>query len=161
MSAIALLAACASDNDESPRYVNNLGAGINLTELADAALPKGKCGMILWTLESDNPVAILRYVAGETAEIALNGAQETLALSEISGSSNFGVFENQSFSNETGLAVDVKVRFGLGFDGGAYLERGLITVDNDDGWRVVAPTAGIAGWSRTGSCRRTSTSTPR
>jgi hypothetical protein len=37
------------------------------------------------------------------------------------------------------------VRFSLGFDGGVYLERGLIVVEALDGWRTVAPSAGLAG----------------
>lgn len=144
------VAACATSK-ETPQA--DLAEALNrdtllLTALPDSALPKGKCGMILWTLESERPSPVLRYVAGEKAEIAINGAPAALTLEDVSGASGFGVFESQTFTNEAGLSAAVTFRFGLGFDGGSYLERGLISVEADNGWRIVAPAAGIAG------CRR-------
>jgi len=119
-----------------------------LTALAQSALPKGKCGMILWTLEADQPAPVLRYVVGENGEIAVNGSPAILKLEDASGASAFGVFENQTFTSEEGLSAAVTFRFGLGFDGGSYVERGLVTVEAENGWRLAAPAAGIAG------CRR-------
>jgi hypothetical protein len=43
------------------------------------------------------------------------------------------------------MEVSVDARFSVGFDGGVYLERGLITVEAADGWRTVIPSAGLAG----------------
>ncbi len=141
-------AACATSSQTPPRNVA-ADAGIDnpllLTALPDSALPEGKCGMILWTLESDKPMAILRYVVGEGGEIAINGALSKIKLEDASGVSAFGVFERQTFVGETELIAAVTFQFGLGFDGGSYLERGLITVEAANGWRLAAPTAGIAG----------------
>jgi len=145
--ALALLIGACATNAPQPRYVSPGGddGSFALTSLNEASLPAGKCGMILWTLDANAPTRILRYVSGENAEIAINGAPVTLSLAETSGGSNFGVFERQVFVGGAGYDASVDVNFGLGFDGGAYLERGLITVRSSTGWEIVAPAAGIAG----------------
>lgn len=120
--------------------------GYVLTPIADSRLPEGKCGMILWTLEQDRPAAVFRYVSEGNASLAINGAPVILQRTNAEGSQAFGVAENQSFSDETGLFdIEITAQLGLGFDGGVYLERGLITIENKDGWRTVTPVAGIAG----------------
>lgn len=140
-------AACATSEKTPPPDFSNVqeGDALLLTGLAESALPRGKCGMILWVLNSDRPTPVLRYVVGEKAEIAVNGAPTALTLQESSGAGGFGVFEKQTFTSEQGLNADVTFRFGLGFDGGSYLERGLISLESENGWRLVAPAAGIAG----------------
>ena len=142
----ALLCACATPS-QRPTYVSTGSddGSFALTALSDAALPAGKCGMILWTLDSNSPIRVLRYVSGETAVIAVNGAPVTLSLAETAGGGNFGIFERQVFVGGSGYDASVDVNFGLGFDGGVYLERGLVTVRSASGWEIVAPTAGIAG----------------
>ncbi len=123
-----------------------LEEGYILTRIADSTLPAGECGMILWTLEDDRPEPIFRYVAGKTGDMSLNGAPATLTRLQSEGSRGFGISEAQVFTDETQqLQVIVTAKIGLGFDGGAYLERGLITIENEEGWRTVTPTAGIAG----------------
>ncbi len=149
IGALLSVAACAATKDAPaiPASVQT-GEGLILTALPQSGLPDGKCGLILWTLEQDRPAAILRLVAGEKAEISVNGVQTFLTLDEASGASGFGVFENQSFTSEQGFSAAVTFRFGLGFEGGSYVERGLVSVETEEGWRLVVPTAGIAG------CRR-------
>lgn len=112
--------------------------------LADPSLSKGECGMILWTLEENQPAAILRVTSGKGAEMSVNGATVKFAITDTSGAAGFGVFEDQSLEAE-GFTASVKVRFGLGFDGGSYLERGLVTIESASGWRTVIPAAGVAG----------------
>lgn len=112
--------------------------------LPDAALLKGECGMILWTLEADQPAPILRVTAGKDADMIINGAPMKLAITNVGGASGFGVTENQTLTVDEFTAT-VSVRFGLGFDGGSYLERGLVTVESTSGWRTVIPAAGVAG----------------
>jgi hypothetical protein len=121
------------------------GGDISLGALDGAAIPKGECGMVLWTLESERPTAIFRYVAGETAELSVNGSRREFALQQREGASGFGVFERQDFVADKGMKASVSVTFGLGFDGGAYLERGVISVTDANGWKLVTPAAGIAG----------------
>lgn|SRR3990167_3451319 len=120
------------------------GGDLAIGALADASLPLGECGMILWTLEENSPAAILRVTAGKGAEMSVNGAEVKFAISETSGAAGYGVFENQTLAAD-GLSATVKVRFGLGFDGGSYLERGLVTIESTSGWRMVIPAAGVAG----------------
>jgi hypothetical protein len=147
---IAGLAAfgCASSSaDEAPSSVAAPSSGdddLMVGALAESALPRGKCGMVLWTLEADRPTPIFRLAAGEPAEIMLGGKLTKFAMTQATGASGYGVSEEQRFVAD-GLNATVKVRFGLGFDGGAYLERGLLTIEAEDGWRSVIPAAGIAG----------------
>lgn len=143
-------AACASNAGGGREALSSLDndGSFNLSPLGDGALPPGKCGMVLWTLDANAPTRILKYIAGESATISVNGAPVLLTLAEASGSSNYGVSERQVFVGGAGYDAIVRVSFGMGFDGGTYLERGLITVKSQNGWEIVAPTAGIAG------CRR-------
>lgn len=145
----ALIAAgCASDAANNSRQsvvaAPSGGGDVVIGALVDASLPKGECGMILWTLEENQPAPILRVTSGKGAEMVVNGASVKFALTDTAGAAGFGVFEDQSFSAE-GLSASVKVRFGLGFDGGSYLERGLVTLESAAGWRAVVPAAGVAG----------------
>jgi hypothetical protein len=69
----------------------------------------------------------------------------TFSRVDYSGVAGFGVYERQVFRSETGLEVEINARFGLDFNGGAYLEQGLLKLRDNHGWSVVAPSAGIAG----------------
>ncbi|NWG92459.1 MAG: hypothetical protein HXY21_08120, partial [Parvularculaceae bacterium] len=139
---------CASSSAEkaAPSGAAPSGAGGDLVvgALAESTIPKGECGMVLWTLEADQPTPIFRYPADEAAEIVIGGKLVKFAMTEATGASGYGVAEEQRFV-AGGLTATVKVRFGLGFDGGAYLERGLLTIEAENGWRSVIPAAGIAG----------------
>lgn len=119
--------------------------GIVLGALPASALPKGECGMMLWTLDEKRPAPVFRYVSGKTAEILVEGAIVSLTRVEAAGESAYGIAEEQKFVAENGISASVVVRFSLGFDGGSYLERGLITIDTPEGWRTVTPSAGLAG----------------
>lgn len=132
----------AARRDASPRPP---AEGVVLGALTNAALPKGACGMVLWSLDEEKPAPVFRYLSGKAGEIFVDGKPVALERVDASGASAYGVFENQTFRAESGLKVDVAVHFSLGFDGGSYLERGLVTVETEDGWRTVAPSAGLAG----------------
>ena len=146
--AIALLAGCAAKPAPAVSTAAappSAAAAVALGPLANASLPAGECGMILWTLDESRPAPVFRYIAGKNAEIAIAGRTISLARIEGSGATGFGVFERQTFSGPDGLTVKVESRFSLGFDGGSYLERGLVSVTSPDGWKAVSPAAGIAG----------------
>lgn len=121
------------------------GSDVLLGALENARIPKGSCGMVLWTLDADRPIPVLRFIAGGQAEVAIDGALLTLTLSEASGGSGFGIYEDLKFRAEDDIVVAVAIRFGQGFDGGTYLQQGLITVEKQGGWKSVTPAAGIAG----------------
>jgi hypothetical protein len=143
-----VVSGCASDASKKTTQsvvAAPSGAGdVVVGALADASLPKGECGMIVWTLEENQPAPILRVTSGKGAEMVVNGAPVKFTIAETSGAAGFGVFEDQNFTAE-GYSATVKVRFGLGFDGGSYLERGLVTLESASGWRTVVPAAGVAG----------------
>ena len=149
-TAVLLLAGCAAKPVTAPAVATaaappSAEAAVALGPLADASLPAGSCGMILWTLDESRPAPVFRYIAGNKAEIAIDGRPIELTRIEGSGATGFGVFERQTFSGPEGLTVKVESRFSLGFDGGSYLERGLVSVASPDGWKAVSPAAGIAG----------------
>ena len=148
---LLLAAACASPTKEARRNAANAAAsaeaqeGLVFGQLPEGALPQGACGMVLWTLEDQSPQPVFRFVAGKKGEAIVNGEQRIFALADMSGRSRYGVSERQDFVSDTGLSLSVSVRFGLGFDGGNYLERGLMAIEDASGWRTVAPVAGLAG----------------
>lgn len=117
---------------------------IIVSALPQAALSPGECGMILWTLEENRPEAIFKLTANKGGEMVVNGAPVRFAITESGGATGFGVSEENTLKTE-GLDATVKVRFALGFDGGSYLERGLITLKTPSGWTSVIPSAGVAG----------------
>jgi len=148
LAAAVLLSGCASNSamkgGSGVAAASVAGGDIIIDALPDPSLAKGDCGMILWTLDENQPAAVLRVASGKGAEMSVNGSVVKFAITQTSGAAGFGVFEEQSFAAE-GLTATVKVRFGLGFDGGSYLERGLVTIESASGWRTVIPAAGVAG----------------
>jgi len=120
-----------------------------LTDIGVATLPNNKCGMVLWTLDANRPVPVLRYVSGNNGVISFNRIPFELVRINVSGSGNFGVFETQEFAAGADISVSVDVDFGQGFDGGTYLKRGVIRVERPDEPILLTPVAGLAG-CRTG-----------
>ncbi len=144
-----ILASCTSGGASRDARLNkgapgSSGASETAGALPDPALPPGACGMILWTLDAERPIPVFRAISEKGAEVNVDRTLQKLRLEEFGGGAGFGVFETQTFSGD-GLKVTVRVRFGLGFEGGAYLERGLISIEKPDGWKAVIPAAGIAG----------------
>lgn len=147
--AALVIAACASAGGQKQPRANKAassfaGADAIAGALPDPALPKGGCGMILWTLDVERPIPVFRSIAQKGAEIVVDGSLRQLKLTSADGDAGFGIYENQTFAGD-GLTVTVRVRFGLGFDGGTYLERGLVSIEKPDGWKTVIPAAGISG----------------
>ncbi len=147
-----LLTACASQQqsavisvEPAPVVAQTAESGVLLGALANSQIPEGKCGMVLWTLDAKRPQPVVRFVSGGTGDILLNNVPTVMTLIHASGASGFGIYENLEFQNENGVQIKVSVQFGQGFDGGNYLHRGLITVEEPGGWRSVTPAAGIAG----------------
>lgn len=116
-----------------------------LNALYDSKLPEKSCGMILWTLDAQRPSPVFKYIVGEQANIVVGGVDMQLVRTRATGESVFGIFQNQEFESVDGVRMEVTSRLGAGFDGGVYLERGLVKVYAPDGWSIVAPAAGIAG----------------
>lgn len=121
--------------------------GAVLGSLGETALPNGQCGMLLWTTEESGgpPVLIFRYIAGGSAQAVVNGKPVELARIETSGATGFGVAEKQKFTSGSGLTVETSMRFGTAFNGGVWLQNGFVAAETSDGWRTIAPSAGIAG----------------
>jgi hypothetical protein len=101
--------------------------------------------MVLWTLEGTRPSAVFQFVSGKEARVNIAGKPISLKRTDYDGASGYGIFERQIFESAEGVSVEVTARFGLEFNGGAYLEHGLIKVRDAAGWSMVSPTAGIAG----------------
>lgn len=119
--------------------------GVVLGRLPNPTLPAGACGMIVWMMDSNAPVPVFRFVAGGGAQVSVAGKTVELARIETSGPSNFGVYEKQKFTSGAGLIVEVAAEFGTPFEGGTWLQNGIVAIESADGWRSVAPIAGVAG----------------
>lgn len=161
VSAIASSIACAtaqSDADPAPQSQiagdapslsrpepGAPAGGVVLGKLANPTLPAGACGMLIWMLDGDSPTPVFRYVSGAAAQISVSGRMIELARIETIGASNFGVYETQRFTSGAGLTLKIDVEFGTPFEGGAWLQNGLVAIESEDGWRSVAPVAGVAG----------------
>lgn len=142
---IALAAGCASKAAKPSVVTKGAEDGVSLGVLADSAIPKGDCGMVLWALENDHPSPVFRYLVGKKADVVLGKSPAQLERAETEGASGFGVYEHQSFVDGAGLSLVIDAKFGLQFDGGSYLEKGVIIVEAPGGWRTVVPVAGLAG----------------
>ncbi|MEL6790309.1 MAG: hypothetical protein AAFO78_07015 [Pseudomonadota bacterium] len=158
VTASLTLGACASTSDvpkdavpatpipaQVPKFENQNPDAVFLTDIGVARLPDRKCGMILWTLDANQPVPVLRYVSGSGGLVSFNRVPFELVRVDAIGNGNFGVFERQRFAAGTNISVTVEVEFGQGFDGGVYLKRGLITVEQPEKPTLVTPVAGLAG----------------
>lgn len=159
MAVMALLGACTSngaggeDSVSAPAVVPAIippgvftgSDTIMLTSLGESNLPHGSCGMVLWTLDANRPVPVLRYVVGDKGEFHLNRVPHELIRTNVGGNDLFGIFPRQSFVAGNDIKIGVELQFGQGFDGGTYLKRGVIILERPEGPTLVTPVAGIAG----------------
>lgn len=143
--AVILACGCASTSSPDAPTGEAAGEGVTLGVLADSAIPKGECGMVLWAIDDDRPNPVLRYLVGKKADIVRSGTAVELTRSAAEGAAGFGVYEHQEFDDGGGLKLAVDAKFGVAFDGGSYLEKGVIVIETKEGWRTVTPVAGLAG----------------
>lgn len=141
-----LAAGCAATGSNVAAPAAPSGEGATLGALADSAIPKGECGMVLWAIDEDRPHPVFRYLVGKNrADVMRGGAGVSLTRTAGEGASSYGVFERQTFDSGAGLTLAVEARFSLPFDGGSYLEKGVIVAETGEGWRTLIPVAGLAG----------------
>lgn len=119
--------------------------GVVLGKLANPVLPAGSCGMLVWMLDGGAPIPVFRYVAGAGAQISVAGKNLELVRIESLGTVNFGISERQKFTSGAGLTLEINAEFGSPFEGGVWLQNGVVAIESADGWRSVAPIAGVAG----------------
>lgn len=124
---------------------NNGDDAVFLTNLGVSNLPNGKCGMVLWTIDESRPIPVLRYVAGETGVVRFNQQPYELIRLTLDGQGAYGVFQEQSFAAGQDIRISVSIEFGQAFDGGTFLDRGIIRVERPDTATLVTPIAGLAG----------------
>lgn len=120
-----------------------------IAELKTRNLEPGECGMLLWTLANGEPVMVFRNVEGRQAEMIIDGAPARLDLVEEKGERRYGIAAEQAYTLEAGTPGETRVKvtasFGTPFEGGVYVEQGVITLRNFFGWERVTPVAGLAG----------------
>ena len=115
-------------------------------KLGQLGLPPERCGMLLWTTENQRPALVFRSIAGEGADMIINGAPAHFAFETGEGDARYGVASVQRFrADASDVVVDVSAEFGLDFDNGAYVERGRLVVRGANGWERIAPVAGLVG----------------
>lgn len=113
------------------------------------AMPRGRCGMILYTAASGRSVPVFRSLDDATGVMEIDGELVSLDLVASRGEMRAGQGARQTYHARSRAAgevvIDVDAVWGTPFPGGTYVERGLVTLTAGDGWRRVLPVAGIAG----------------
>ncbi len=111
-------------------------------------LPEGECGMLLWAREADQPVLVFRSLQSGSASMVIEGEDVELTRLSATGESRYGMNERtiyQAALTEGTVEVTLNATFGVPFEGGAYVEQGLMTLTNQQGWERVTPVAGLVG----------------
>ncbi|MEM0929961.1 MAG: hypothetical protein AAGI89_11795 [Pseudomonadota bacterium] len=151
-----LLAACASGASQTePSASTPAIPSVTVTEapdpspLANADIPSGYCGMILWSQMGARTVPIFKSVGITRASMVVEDEPVDFVLADQSGALRMGMAEAQDFvsgpSNEGPVGAKLRFQWGQAFPGGSYVQRGTLTVSGADGWDRVMPVAGIAG----------------
>ncbi|MEM9420977.1 MAG: hypothetical protein AAF986_00480 [Pseudomonadota bacterium] len=121
----------------------------DLGVLGPYGIPQGRCGMILYTLAGATPVPIFRSTDDGNALMDIEGAVTQIVLVGRKGETRMAIPSGQYFQGTLtsggGVQVAAETQWGKEFRGGAYVERGTLTVTASDGWSRVVPVAGIAG----------------
>ncbi len=156
----AVLSACAtssgpatitgdSGQDGAPARYQVKEDAPKITALKNRNLASGQCGMLLWTLSAGSPILVFRNVEGQAAEMIVDGKVTRLELVEAKGERRYGVSAKQVFSIDAGTPGEMRVMidasFGIPFEGGTYVEEGVITLRNFFGWERMTPVAGLVG----------------
>lgn len=155
---VIFAAACASGPDGGTRDSASAPAPAKyqvkddapkIAELRNKNLEPGQCGMLLWTLNKGEPVMVFRNVDGRRAEMVIDGTPARLDLVEEKGERRYGISTEQTYTMEAETPGETRVKvtasFGTPFEGGVYVEQGVITLRNFFGWERVTPVAGLAG----------------
>lgn len=153
---ISGLAACATAPDEEAGPAAQPAAKYQvkddaprIAELKKRNLEPGQCGMLLWTLSAGEPALVFRNVEGKAAEMIIDGKTARLVLASATGEQRYGISAKQEYTLDEGTPGETRVKiaatFGIPFEGGVYVEEGVITLRNFFGWERVTPVAGLAG----------------
>lgn len=154
LSGAAALASCASA--PSPSSDRSIAAVPSVeTEAPDpdplraAAIPSGRCGMILWTKSGSRTIPIFRSLDNLQATMQIEGEDVSLDLQREAGELRLGIRSEQLYAvadpSKPGSSVETKLTWGQPFPGGSYVSGGTITLTGTDGWQRILPVAGIAG----------------
>jgi hypothetical protein len=121
----------------------------DLGALRTYGVPRGRCGMILYTLAGATPVPIFRSTDDGTAIMEIERQVTPLALVGRGGTTRMAIPSMQYFQGHlaSGEAITVaaQTEWGQPFQGGSYVRSGTMTVTAANGWSRVVPVAGIAG----------------
>jgi hypothetical protein len=115
--------------------------------LESQPLGQGECGMFLWGRNGEQPILLLAAFASPAeARVRVNGRDRRLRRMNADGASRYGLFENQSFSDDRmTLEVDVVFDENRELTDGVALERGVIRARDAEGWEVVISVGGLIG----------------
>ncbi|WOI54378.1 hypothetical protein [Parvularcula sp. LCG005] len=151
------LAACASSTPTSGSSpAASAGAAqVARTEAPDLGalptygIPRGRCGMILYTLSGSKSLPVFRSTDEGRGLVEINGALTELSLVGRGGETRMAVPSSQYFRGQQADGTEVTVAavtsWGTSFPSGSYVEAGTLTITAADGWSRVLPVAGIAG----------------
>jgi hypothetical protein len=117
--------------------------------LANAQIPRGQCGLVLWARSSARAVPIFRSIDDGTASMVVEGQPIALSLTGRGGTARLGIPSVQRFEgllpDGSPIQVDMRGNWGRTFPSGSYVQSAALTLRGENGWSRVIPTAGVAG----------------
>ena len=153
---VLLLAACSGGAGPDARQaapdaatMPRIGADevlSHISALPAQALAAGECGLFLWLKRDDAPLIFFQRSKTETAQMIIDGAQLSLARTDMSGPIGMSFFERQGFTAD-GMAVNLRMQVVMdqSLQGGLKVPSGIISIDRADGWSAALPVAGAIG----------------
>ncbi len=155
-SALALIAACASDPASTPKRTSEPATqvsepevnetfpeGFDLGTLPAQALKPGECGLFLFAARPTPRFVFFTNSTDSTAIMRLNGEMVTLARTDVGGEVFDQQYSEQAFvAPAYDVSLNLTLRPGDPTNGGTQIDGGAIRLARSNGWSMVVPVAG-------------------
>lgn len=128
---------------DAPRVANaNLDARIG--ELPAQRLTSGDCGIFLWSRTPERRLLFFAKSRDGVSRMMIDGREQDIPRTAFGGDNVMGQSAQQTYTWRD-IRVDVAVTFDRrpGFERGAVVPQGTLTVTNRDGWDYVMPVGGL------------------
>nr|WP_281721928.1 hypothetical protein [Nitrosomonas nitrosa] len=148
LSMMLALASCGSASRERvSAAVSGVvdAGGLGLEALDPQPLSPGACGMFLWARAAGEPVFVFAaFSQPPGARVKVRGRERRLARTAAQGAAASGHFERQTFADGSlALTVDVTFDTSRRVVDGSAIERGVIRIEDSEGWETIIPVGGL------------------
>lgn len=144
-SALVALAALVPVQAAAQRDAGVVRAGeLWFEALEPQHLDEGRCGLFLWTRQSEPVFVMVAYDVPDSAYVRANGRERTLRRTAFEGDRIHGQFERQTFSDGR-LTLSVEIQFDVTrpIQDGAIVEEGVMRAVDEAGWQTIIPVGGM------------------